>query len=87
MAATVYAVCNQKGGCAKTVTSVSFGIGLARSGKRVLLIDMDAQGSGAWDTSSRTSLKLRWLTYWAASSMTHPCRRVTGFSGMRKGWT
>ena len=45
MAATVYAVCNQKGGCAKTVTSVSFGIGLARSGKRVLLIDMDAQGS------------------------------------------
>ena len=85
MAATVYAVCNQKGGCAKTVTSVSFGIGLARSGKRVLLIDMDAQG--AWDTSSRTSLKLRWLTYWAASSMTHPCRRVTGFSGMRKGWT
>ncbi len=45
MAATVYAVCNQKGGCAKTVTSVSFGIGLARTGKKVLLIDMDAQGS------------------------------------------
>ena len=37
MAATVYAVCNQKGGCAKTVTSVSFGIGLAREGKKVLL--------------------------------------------------
>lgn len=45
MAATVYAVCNQKGGCAKTVTSVSFGIGLARAGKKVLLIDMDVQGS------------------------------------------
>ena len=45
MAATVYAVCNQKGGCAKTVTSVGFGIGLAREGKKVLLIDMDAQGS------------------------------------------
>lgn len=45
MAATVYAVCNQKGGCAKTVTSVNFGIGLAREGKKVLLIDMDAQGS------------------------------------------
>lgn len=45
MAATVYAVCNQKGGCAKTVTSVSFGIGLAREGRKVLLIDMDAQGS------------------------------------------
>jgi len=45
MAATVYAVCNQKGGCAKTMTSVNLGIGLARTGKKVLLIDMDAQGS------------------------------------------
>lgn len=45
MAATVYAVCNQKGGCAKTVTTINFGIGLARMGKKVLLIDMDAQGS------------------------------------------
>jgi len=45
MAATIYAICNQKGGCAKTMTSVSFGIGLAREGKKVLLVDMDAQGS------------------------------------------
>lgn len=45
MVATVYTVCNQKGGCAKTMTSVNFGIGLARMGKKVLLIDMDAQGS------------------------------------------
>ncbi|MCM1027392.1 MAG: ParA family protein [Roseburia sp.] len=45
MAATVYAVCNQKGGCAKTMTSVNLGIGLVRTGKKVLLIDMDAQGS------------------------------------------
>lgn len=45
MAATVYAVCNQKGGCGKTVTSVNLGIGLAREGRRVLLVDVDAQGS------------------------------------------
>lgn len=45
MAATVYAVCNQKGGCAKTVTSVNLGIGLAREGNRVLLVDVDSQGS------------------------------------------
>lgn len=45
MAAKVYAVCNQKGGCAKTVTSVNLGIGLAREGKRVLLLDVDSQGS------------------------------------------
>lgn len=45
MGATIYAVCNQKGGTAKTMTSVNLGIGLAREGKKVLLVDMDAQGS------------------------------------------
>lgn len=42
---SVIAVSNQKGGVGKTVTSVNLGIGLARSGRRVLLVDMDAQGS------------------------------------------
>lgn len=41
----IYSICNQKGGCGKTMTSVSLGIGLARQGRRVLLVDMDAQGS------------------------------------------
>ncbi len=45
MAAKIYAICNQKGGCGKTVTSVNLGIGLAREGKKVLLVDVDAQGS------------------------------------------
>lgn len=43
--AKIYAICNQKGGVGKTVTTVSLGIGLAREGKRVLLVDVDAQGS------------------------------------------
>lgn len=43
--AKTYAVCNQKGGVGKTVTAVSLGIGLAREGKRVLLVDVDSQGS------------------------------------------
>ena len=39
------AICNPKGGVSKTVTTVNLGIGLAHQGKRVLLVDVDAQGS------------------------------------------
>lgn len=42
---TVIAVVNQKGGTAKTTTVENLGIGLAKAGKKVLLIDTDPQAS------------------------------------------
>ena len=43
--AIVIAVVNQKGGTAKTTTCENLGIGLANEGKKVLLVDIDPQGS------------------------------------------
>lgn len=45
MNAQILALSNQKGGVTKSTSCINLGVGLAKSGKKVLVVDMDPQAS------------------------------------------
>jgi chromosome partitioning protein len=61
MATKIITIANQKGGVGKTTTTINLAHGLARRGKRVLIMDFDPQGQVASALGMRTEMGMYYV--------------------------
>ena len=61
----VISVANIKGGVAKTTTAANLGVGLVKKGKRVLLVDLDPQGSLSLGLGIRNNKELPYTVWFS----------------------